>query len=93
MMMMNHYNIKVGKLYRTQIGILCWGNSNSKVIGDSKVINDPEKESVIMTLGFPVQRLLNINGCENYEVMVLLENGDIGWIYDYHFTKMKLIEH
>ncbi len=83
--------MKIGKLYRTQRGILCWGNDDSKVIG-SKVINDPEKESVIMTLGFPVQRLLHINGCGNYEVRVLLETGEIGWIYDYHFHKMKLIE-
>lgn len=83
--------MKIGKLYRTQRGILCWGNDDSKDIG-SKVINDLEKELVIMILVFPVQRLLHINGCVNYEVRVLLETGEIAWIYDYHFHKMKLIE-
>lgn len=84
--------MKIGKLYRTQRGILCWGNDDSKVTG-YKVINDLEKELVIMILASPIQRLLHINGCENYEVRVLLETGEIGWIYDYHFSKIKLIKH
>lgn len=44
-----------------------------------------------MVLDEPIQK--NFNGCVNGEVRVLLEAGEIGWIYDYHYNAMELIEH
>ena len=82
---MNHYNIKVGKLYRIRQGTACWSETG-------KIINDQEKESgIVMVLDEPIQK--NFNGCVNGEVRVLLETGEIGWIYDYEYYRMKLIEH
>jgi hypothetical protein len=78
-------NIKVGKLYRTRQGTVCWSETG-------KIINDPEKESgIVMVLDEPIQK--NLDGFTNSEVRVLLETGEIGWIYDYEYIGMKLIEH
>ena len=78
-------NIKVGKLYRIRQGTVCWSETG-------KIINDQEKESgIVMVLDEPIQK--NFNGCVNSEVRVLLETGEIGWIYDYQYFRMKLIEH
>ena len=85
MMMMNHYNIKVGKLYRIRQGTACWSETD-------KIINDPEKEyGIVMVLDEPIQK--NLDGFVNCKVRVLLETGEIGWIYDYEYYRIKLIEH
>lgn len=77
--------IEVGKLYRIRQGTVCWNETD-------KIINDPEKESgIVMVLDEPIQK--NLDGFTNSQVRVLLETGEIGWIYDYHFSKIKLIEH
>ena len=78
-------NIKVGKLYCIRQGTACWSETG-------KIINDQEKESgIVMVLDEPIQK--NFNGCVNSEIRVLLETGEIGWIYDYQYFRMKLIEH
>jgi hypothetical protein len=77
--------IEVGKLYRIRQGTACWNETG-------KIINDPEKESgIVMVLDEPIQK--NLDGFTNSQVRVLLETGEIGWIYDYQYFRMKLIEH
>jgi hypothetical protein len=77
--------IEVGKLYRIHQGTVCWNETG-------KILNDLEKKSgIVMVLDEPIQK--NLDGFTNSEVRVLLETGEIGWIYDYHYNAMELIEH
>jgi len=87
-MTMNQFDIKIGKLYRLQKGISCWNDN----LGE--VINDPSKESIVMVLS-PNQRLTDIEGfksCGNFVCSVLLETGELGWIFDYNYCRMELLE-